>query len=411
MSRRRGSRPPEANVQKHTIDLSKPPRERYKALAKTYYTKIQGLTPLFNSLLADLGIPPKRHGIVNKAANLLLRRVYTSVETAELKGIAEVTGMPMYLLVSFNVILDLLMGCTSGAVRAVKEDTPSAVSRMLHYRTLDWGMDPLRDIVVQLNFVRSKSEKPSEIIAKSITYVGFVGVLTGVRPQLSLSLNFRPVHNAATRGEQFRFYLHHLLVLLGLRQSISSILRQYLFPEKATDAAEGLDDISKSLPSKHTTAAYLIFSNGDETITMEKDFSTAIVRRSSTFIVATNHDKEDRVSQPNATTPAGEHAVITAKAAGLAELLDESKDRMECIAKKWKDELRSRKRVASLVNGVFDESEVAIQAEKVIQWVSAWPTTNETTHYAVVMDPKLNQVVWAHAYANPPKEPTYRYQL
>jgi hypothetical protein len=39
-------------------------------------------------------------------------------------------------------------------------------------------MDVLRKVVVQLEFV---NEPGGEVIAKSITYVGFVGVLTGVR--------------------------------------------------------------------------------------------------------------------------------------------------------------------------------------------------------------------------------------
>ena len=41
----------------------------------------------------------------------------------------------MYLLVAFNLMLDTLMGCSSGGIRVRDPDTPSA-SRMLHYRTL-----------------------------------------------------------------------------------------------------------------------------------------------------------------------------------------------------------------------------------------------------------------------------------
>lgn len=49
----------------------------------------------------------------------------------------------MHLLVAFNVLLDLFMGCTSGGAKLSVED------RMLHFRTLDWGMDPLRKVIVQ----------------------------------------------------------------------------------------------------------------------------------------------------------------------------------------------------------------------------------------------------------------------
>jgi hypothetical protein len=56
-----------------------------------------------------------------------------------------------------------------------------AEARMLHFRTLDWGMDPLRGVLVQLEFVRSGSRDPEEVLARTVTYAGFVGVLTGVR--------------------------------------------------------------------------------------------------------------------------------------------------------------------------------------------------------------------------------------
>ena len=53
--------------------------------------------------------------------------------------------------------------------------------RMLHFRTMDWGMDPLRGVLVELEFVRSRSPEPEKAIARTVTYAGFVGVLTGVR--------------------------------------------------------------------------------------------------------------------------------------------------------------------------------------------------------------------------------------
>ncbi len=47
---------------------------------------------------------------------------------------------------------------------------------MVHIRALDWGMDQLRDLVVELDFVRFEG---GPIVATSLTYFGYVGVLTG----------------------------------------------------------------------------------------------------------------------------------------------------------------------------------------------------------------------------------------
>jgi hypothetical protein len=159
----------------YTIDLSLPPAERYIQVAMDFKTEILGLTSLFDEVADSLEIPLPL-STIKSVAKLFLRRVYSDEQTEELRGVSEAVGVEMYLLVAFNVLLDLFMGCTSGGVKVSDEDELGA--RMCHFRTLDWGMDKLRSVVVKWEFV----EKPKgAIIARAIGYVGFVGVLTGVR--------------------------------------------------------------------------------------------------------------------------------------------------------------------------------------------------------------------------------------
>lgn len=389
------------------IDLSQKPEHRYTELALAYRERVQGLTTLFNDLLAEIGVSAKYHSSINTLARLLLRRLHSSVETAELRGISRLTNVPMYLLVAFNVVLDLLMGCTSGAVRSLEPGQPISQARMLHFRTLDWTMDPLRSVIVQLDFIRSKSKTPTEVIARSVTYCGYVGVLTGVRQQLSLSLNFRAIHNANTKTEHFRFYFHHLLVLLGFRQSISSLLRSYLFSENQDDiGAKSLAAIAEEIPPRHTTAAYLTFCDSNSTIILEKDFSSAQIRSSSTFIAATNHDEKPHQSNITGTNPTTEEKAVGGSMipAGLEELLEESRDRLDCISSKWNSRVRKTKRRskrATLGQAIQGEADTTITETEVIEWISAYPTTNEQTHFAAIMDAKSGNVVWNRAYADP----------
>ncbi len=49
-------------------------------------------------------------------ASFLLRRMHSDEETAELRGISTHIGVAMRVLVAFNVLLDLLLGCTSGGI-------------------------------------------------------------------------------------------------------------------------------------------------------------------------------------------------------------------------------------------------------------------------------------------------------
>jgi len=391
------------------IDLSRKPGHRYTELALAYRDKVQGLIALFNELLETIGLPTKYHSPINIIARMLLRRLHSSVETAELKGISRVTDVPMYLLVAFNIVLDLLMGCTSGAVKLLEPGRPMEQARMLHFRTLDWTMDPLREVIVQLDFVRTKSKTPNKVIARSITYCGYVGVLTGVREHLSLSLNFRAVHNANTKAEHFRFYFHHLLVLLGWRQSISSILRSYLFTENPEDTRpKSLAVIAEEMTPRHTTSAYLTFCDSNSTIILEKDFKSAQIRSSNTFIAATNHDEEAHQGRITitGTPPAAEEKQVGRSriAEGLEELLEESRDRLDCISSKWNSRVRQSKRRAqrgTRSRPIQTEADITITETEVIEWVSAYPTTNEQTHFAAIMDAKSGDVVWNRAYPDP----------
>ncbi|KAL1627101.1 hypothetical protein SLS54_002640 [Diplodia seriata] len=373
---------------RYTIDLSRPPRERYKEVVADFKPQLTKLTSLFDEVLIMSGLPVKP---TTRFARLFLRRLRSSEETEELRGISAASGVPMYLLVSFNTLLDLFMGCTSGGARVRRRaDDGSPTTAMLHFRTLDWAMDVLRRVVVQLEFV----DRPhGAVVARSVTYAGYVGVLTGVRRGLSVSLNFRPYHNDdVSRSANVKFYSNLVLMLLGFRPSISSRLRDLVIPHAGKRGKKGprkkelwdLKTIKERFPSLPTTAAYLIFSDGDETTVLEKDRVTATVRSSNSFITITNCDVD---------TPGGPEKAAKqpkAKLHLLGELIEEAEDRRVRMETLWnKAKRRSRK---------VPDAEFCISQEDVVEWVQKYPTTNETTHYAVVMDPKTGEVVWARRW-------------
>lgn len=422
------------------INLSLPPSERYAEVARLYRDRMRSLQGMFDELIQ--GIAPKTPlGLAHWLAWFFLRRLYTAEETEELRGISRVTGIKLYLLICLNTVLDLLMGCTSGGVRT-KCGGDRTKTKMLQFRTLDWGMDPLRDLIVQLEFVRG--DDPNKVLATSITYVGFVGVLTGVRKGLSASLNFRPVHDTS---RNFAFYFNHLLVLLGIRQSVSSLLRQCIFSLPSNAPSQGshlstLDDIVTNAPSLPTTAVYFIFGDGAKTVTMEKDHRTAVVRSSSSFIVATNHDQ-----QPDATPPQTvaedkrrNHwglTLVSSDAQAMADILEESNERYDCMQGRWDRRVQRsvqaaerferqkavleqrdqptgsrssqrlrRKRDKDIEamkqrGSVSDPSEspdVALTQKEVIRWLTTAPVLNEMTHYATVMDATEGKLVWVKRY-------------
>jgi hypothetical protein len=172
----------------YRIDLSLPPSQRYVQVGKDFAPKMQKITPLFDEVLRPAFPRRWMRRWIATLAWLFLFRVYSAEETAEIKGISKAAGVDMYFLVALNVLLDSMLGCTSGAVMTTpkksgkkKKGAGMEEKRMMHFRTLDWGMDPLRSVLVVLEFVRSESEEPEKVIGRTITYAGFVGVLTGVK--------------------------------------------------------------------------------------------------------------------------------------------------------------------------------------------------------------------------------------
>ena len=84
-------------------------------------------------------------------AKKLLRRVYTREETQEIGGISKATELPIHLVVAYNTFLDLLSGCMSGGAQV---NVPGVQgSRMMHFRNLDWGMDPLRRLIIRVEYI------------------------------------------------------------------------------------------------------------------------------------------------------------------------------------------------------------------------------------------------------------------
>ena len=373
------------------IDLSLPPERRYVEVCAALKSEIARLTPLFDEVVGGL-LPWLPIRWLHALCSFFLRGVYDNEESAELLGISSATAVPMYLLVCFNVLLDLFMGCSSGGA-AVQDD--NGLPSMLHFRTLDWDMPALRRTIVQLEFVQRKG---GPVIASSITYAGFVGVLTGVRRGFSVSLNFRPHRTDSGNLLADLLYSWHLLaVLLGWRPSIASVLRGYLLPRVAKDAQplpsytvlmrQYRERPAVLAPTQShlyharftSTSCYLCFCSGQETTVVEKDRVFAKLRSSTHFIVVTNNDEQS-----------GGHSHqtdISTYSPAVVEIVQEAQNRKKCAEQNWARMTSARSS--------------SLRSEDVVQLVQKYPTTNEMTHFACVMDPNVGLVHWCRVWKKP----------
>ncbi|KAJ4864133.1 beta subunit of n-acylethanolamine-hydrolyzing acid amidase domain-containing protein [Trichoderma breve] len=377
----------------YRIDLSLPPSERYVKLASDFAPRMKPITPLFDTVLESVLPWSFLRSIVKFAALLILRRVYSSEETQELVGISKASGVDMHFLVAFNLLLDILLGCTSGGVLTrikkgkggethlgEKQTDTEPRARMMHFRTLDWGMPELRSVLVVLEFVRSNSKEPETVIVRTVTYAGFVGVLTGVRQDLSMSLNFRPTHNCSAVSLR----MHQSLVLLGVQPSISSVLRQHLLrPEHHPPT---IDNVTKSITRTRSAPCYIILCSGTETTVIQKDLISAQTKSSTDFIVHTNHDFTPTNSSSQANIQKESSSIL-----GMETLVEESEERKDCILSKWTALAKRQQR--EFKRGKGRESP-AVFEQTLQKWVKAYPIMNECTHFGCILDPGTGTIRW-----------------
>jgi len=96
----------------------------------------------------------------------------------ELQCISEKTRIPYGYLLLMQFIYEMEAGCTS--VLYHHDQTIDLI------RTMDWDMNFLKDITVNLKVVRG-----NEYIGQCTTWVGYVGFLTGMTKQWAWAINFR----------------------------------------------------------------------------------------------------------------------------------------------------------------------------------------------------------------------------
>ncbi|KAI1109896.1 beta subunit of N-acylethanolamine-hydrolyzing acid amidase-domain-containing protein [Nemania sp. NC0429] len=397
-------------IPRFTIDLARPPRERYDEVVRVFGARMRSLTGLFDSLLATFIASAWLRALVIGLCKVFLRRVYDDEENEEIRGVAAASGVPVYLLVALNSLLDCLLGCTSGAVPVSFGEMPIPryrhnargagsglyLTRLMHFRTLDWGMDELRDLLVELEFVDSSAHPSERLVGRSITYAGYVGCLTAVRRGLSISLNHRACHDCPSRY----LYWHQLMVLLGKRRSISSTLRSFLLqPLNQVDEVGDAADSSTTSLIKRATAltlvpsapCYLILCDGKEAAVIVKDYITGTVRSAREFIAQTNHDPNDGekdATRQHETVFRQDRREVMTSAFKIEGWVEESTERLQCIQKKWDRLMQSRSKAENL------RPKRSITEKTLQKWISDYPTLNECSHFATILDPETGRISW-----------------
>jgi len=177
------------SVPKAIVNLDLAPIDRWTELATQYKTQINNMV---NEFVDHIKKFPGRkwenflHYIEVNQKQLLDRMPNHYGD--EIKGIQQVTGLPMSSLLAFNLGYEIMGFCTSVTAQDIS-------GHMYHGRNLDFGLflgyntssgpnenfqwtntDLLRQMTVIVDFTRN-----GQVLYSTVSYVGYVGLLTGVR--------------------------------------------------------------------------------------------------------------------------------------------------------------------------------------------------------------------------------------
>jgi hypothetical protein len=124
---------------------------RHHEICRDYKAELAELVPLFDEVLELTPFPR----LLRLMAKLALKGVRSAEETEEIRGIADATGLTYHLVVAFNTFLDLFSGCTSGGVKVNDAGNRCDAEGVVHFRVLDWAMEPLRKLIICVEYVRN----------------------------------------------------------------------------------------------------------------------------------------------------------------------------------------------------------------------------------------------------------------
>lgn len=192
---------------------------------------------------------------------------------------------------------------------------------------------------------------------------------------------------------------HQLLVLLGIRPSIPSRLRDLLLSGSVSPT---LAEIRSLMSKSPISPCYLTFCTPEEVMVIEQDLTNPVVETSSSFLAVTNHDRHvESWSQDKWQELLEEDMKSTSiDQLGISGILKDSIERRTCVEQFWGADSTSN--VVS--SGKKSRSKPHVEIADIQYWMQTYPIRNEATHFSCIMDPSATGggVVWVKSYLEPP---------
>ncbi|CAF0935867.1 unnamed protein product, partial [Didymodactylos carnosus] len=166
------------------VNLDLPPMLRWQHILRLYKDQFHIVEQQIESMISELigqWLGPMLEGTLSTIMSGITRLglIYYG---EELKGFSEVIEISLGRLVLMQFVYECFACCTSIVCKDQQTGIP------VHIRTMDWELDFLKPLTIDVDF-----QKSGQTIFKATTWIGYVGILTGMRLQdgYSISVNFR----------------------------------------------------------------------------------------------------------------------------------------------------------------------------------------------------------------------------
>ena len=264
-------------VPRYTIDLDKPPEERWLEVIRDFrqpmYALLLEMEQMYSPLVAQM------FSIMEASLIQYIPEPYCTELTAFAKGMNVTVGQMIFWNMLYEVTAyneSEIAACTS-IVANVLED-----GSILHGRNLDYPLPVLRNMTVQLTFTMK-----GKTVFTGTSFAGYIGLMTGQRANgITISLNQR------NKGEWWRNAVE--AAATGTHGIISFLIRNLL-----EDESVDFDTAVTTLANSKLIAPCYLIVGGTKTdegvvITHNRDGACDIWHLNQAsgrwFLVQTNYD-------------------------------------------------------------------------------------------------------------------------
>ena len=211
------------DIQTFVVDLDQPPENRWKQVLVAKQAEIIKMQTYVEGEIN----PIIRKNLV---ALILKGKIFSDETLREFRGAAEILKSDVNTMILGNFMNEFYSMCSSILVR--KSDGSVILGRNLDYFLQDY----LRGLVVDIEFHRG-----GEVLYKAVTFAGYFGVLTGMKPgSFAMSLNQRDLFDMHWLWETTAVLSGGQATAFAMRHALETFTDY----QEALNYLEGVDIIS-----------------------------------------------------------------------------------------------------------------------------------------------------------------------